>query len=71
MISIAILMILLILSKLKANKSLHMEFLFSALQISRKFGRDSLPGTSLFCAGDDWQAIYRFSSADATFPNMY
>ncbi|WP_210455133.1 UvrD-helicase domain-containing protein [Vibrio crassostreae] len=26
--------------------------------------RDSLPGTSLFCVGDDWQAIYRFSGAD-------
>ena len=26
--------------------------------------RDSRPGTSLFCVGDDWQAIYRFSGAD-------
>ncbi|MFD2017407.1 UvrD-helicase domain-containing protein [Vibrio olivae] len=26
--------------------------------------RDSTPGCSLFCVGDDWQAIYRFSGAD-------
>ncbi|EHH1077591.1 UvrD-helicase domain-containing protein [Vibrio parahaemolyticus] len=26
--------------------------------------RDSSPNTSLFCVGDDWQAIYRFSGAD-------
>ncbi|MET2900401.1 UvrD-helicase domain-containing protein [Vibrio rotiferianus] len=26
--------------------------------------RDSTPGSSLFCVGDDWQAIYRFSGAD-------
>ncbi|GAA3539724.1 UvrD-helicase domain-containing protein [Zobellella aerophila] len=26
--------------------------------------RDAAPGLSLFCVGDDWQAIYRFSGAD-------
>ncbi|HHC6598444.1 TPA: UvrD-helicase domain-containing protein [Vibrio parahaemolyticus] len=26
--------------------------------------RDSVQGSSLFCVGDDWQAIYRFSGAD-------
>ncbi|WP_456294875.1 UvrD-helicase domain-containing protein [Vibrio sp. AK197] len=26
--------------------------------------RDSTPGCSLFCVGDDWQAIYRFSGSD-------
>ena len=26
--------------------------------------RDSIPNSSLFCVGDDWQAIYRFSGAD-------
>lgn len=26
--------------------------------------RDSVKGSSLFCVGDDWQAIYRFSGAD-------
>jgi len=26
--------------------------------------RDSLPDSSLFCVGDDWQAIYRFSGSD-------
>lgn len=29
-----------------------------------KLLRDSLTGSSLFCVGDDWQAIYRFSGAD-------
>jgi DNA helicase-4 len=28
--------------------------------------RDSHAGSSLFCAGDDWQAIYRFSGADVS-----
>lgn len=28
--------------------------------------RDAAPGLSLFCVGDDWQAIYRFSGADVS-----
>ncbi|MDP5292515.1 UvrD-helicase domain-containing protein [Oceanimonas sp. CHS3-5] len=28
--------------------------------------RDAAPELSLFCVGDDWQAIYRFSGADVT-----
>tara|TARA_R110001583_G_scaffold64488_1_gene187192 strand:+ start:7356 stop:10256 length:2901 start_codon:yes stop_codon:yes gene_type:complete len=33
--------------------------------------RDSLPGASLFCVGDDWQAIYRFSGADVTLTTNF
>ncbi|GLO60565.1 hypothetical protein MACH09_10730 [Vibrio sp. MACH09] len=33
--------------------------------------RDSLPGTSLFCVGDDWQAIYRFSGADVKLTTSF
>ena len=29
--------------------------------------RDSLPDASLFCVGDDWQAIYRFTGSDLQF----
>ncbi|WP_019612713.1 UvrD-helicase domain-containing protein [Psychromonas ossibalaenae] len=33
--------------------------------------RDSLPGTSVFAVGDDWQAIYRFSGADVTLTTEF
>ncbi|MEE2025864.1 UvrD-helicase domain-containing protein [Alkalimonas mucilaginosa] len=29
--------------------------------------RDSVPDASLFCVGDDWQAIYRFTGSDLQF----
>jgi DNA helicase IV len=29
--------------------------------------RDSVAGASLFCVGDDWQAIYRFTGSDLQF----
>lgn len=29
--------------------------------------RDSVPDSSLFCVGDDWQAIYRFTGSDIAF----
>ena len=29
--------------------------------------RDSVPECSLFCVGDDWQAIYRFTGSDIRF----
>lgn len=32
-----------------------------------KYLRDSVAGCSLFCVGDDWQAIYRFTGSDLTF----
>ncbi len=28
--------------------------------------RDAVPGSSLFCVGDDWQAIYRFTGSDVS-----
>lgn len=33
--------------------------------------RDSVPDSSLFCVGDDWQAIYRFSGSDLTFTTQF
>ncbi|WP_417614096.1 UvrD-helicase domain-containing protein [Oceanisphaera sp.] len=33
--------------------------------------RDASPGLSLFCVGDDWQAIYRFSGADVTLTTRF
>ncbi|MGB5855217.1 MAG: UvrD-helicase domain-containing protein, partial [Oceanisphaera sp.] len=33
--------------------------------------RDAAPELSLFCVGDDWQAIYRFSGADVTLTTRF
>ncbi|MFP2769655.1 UvrD-helicase domain-containing protein [Oceanisphaera sp. KMM 10153] len=33
--------------------------------------RDAAPGLSLFCVGDDWQAIYRFSGADVSLTTRF
>ncbi|KDE39839.1 DNA helicase IV [Nitrincola lacisaponensis] len=33
--------------------------------------RDSAPDSSLFCVGDDWQAIYRFTGSDLTFTTQF
>ena len=33
--------------------------------------RDARPELSLFCVGDDWQAIYRFSGADVTLTTRF
>ncbi|GGB32925.1 hypothetical protein GCM10011502_02510 [Oceanisphaera marina] len=33
--------------------------------------RDAKPELSLFCVGDDWQAIYRFSGADVTLTTRF
>ena len=32
-----------------------------------RYLRDSVPECSLFCVGDDWQAIYRFTGSDLSF----
>jgi DNA helicase-4 len=36
-----------------------------------KLLRDSKPETSLFCVGDDWQAIYRFTGSDLTWTTEF
>lgn len=33
--------------------------------------RDSAQDASLFCVGDDWQAIYRFTGSDLTFTTQF
>ncbi len=33
--------------------------------------RDSATGCSLFCVGDDWQAIYRFTGSDLNFTTSF
>lgn len=33
--------------------------------------RDSVQGASLFCVGDDWQAIYRFTGSDLSFTTAF
>ena len=33
--------------------------------------RDSVEGASLFCVGDDWQAIYRFTGSDLSFTTAF
>ena len=33
--------------------------------------RDSVVGCSLFCVGDDWQAIYRFTGSDLAFTTQF
>ena len=33
--------------------------------------RDAVPGCSLFCVGDDWQAIYRFTGSDIGFTTQF
>jgi DNA helicase-4 len=32
-----------------------------------RYLRDSVPDCSLFCVGDDWQAIYRFTGSDLSY----
>lgn len=36
-----------------------------------KYLRDSVPECSLFCVGDDWQAIYRFTGSDLAFTSNF
>ena len=36
-----------------------------------KLLRDSVAGCSLFCVGDDWQAIYRFTGSDLRFTTQF
>ena len=36
-----------------------------------KYLRDSVKGCSLFCVGDDWQAIYRFTGSDLSFTTAF
>lgn len=36
-----------------------------------KYLRDSVSGCSLFCVGDDWQAIYRFAGSDLHFTTTF
>lgn len=33
--------------------------------------RDKVPGCALFCVGDDWQAIYRFTGSDVTLTTKF
>jgi DNA helicase IV len=33
--------------------------------------RDAVPTSRLFCVGDDWQSIYRFSGADVSFTSQF
>lgn len=33
--------------------------------------RDALPNSSLFCVGDDWQAIYRFTGSDLSYTTNF
>lgn len=33
--------------------------------------RDALPHSSLFCVGDDWQAIYRFTGSDLSYTTNF
>jgi DNA helicase-4 len=33
--------------------------------------RDGVPTARLFCVGDDWQSIYRFSGADVSFTSRF
>lgn len=33
--------------------------------------RDQVPGSALFCVGDDWQAIYRFTGSDVTLTTKF
>lgn len=33
--------------------------------------RDALPNSSLFCVGDDWQAIYRFAGSDLSYTTNF
>jgi DNA helicase-4 len=33
--------------------------------------RDEVPTARLFCVGDDWQSIYRFSGADVSFTSRF
>lgn len=33
--------------------------------------RDQVPGCALFCVGDDWQAIYRFTGSDVTLTTKF
>ncbi|MDF5908544.1 UvrD-helicase domain-containing protein [Pseudomonas aeruginosa] len=36
-----------------------------------RYLRDSAPECSLFCVGDDWQAIYRFTGSDLSFTTAF
>lgn len=36
-----------------------------------KYLRDSVKDCSLFCVGDDWQAIYRFTGSDLSFTTAF
>lgn len=36
-----------------------------------KYLRDSVPECSLFCVGDDWQAVYRFTGSDLSFTTEF
>lgn len=36
-----------------------------------RYLRDSVPECSLFCVGDDWQAIYRFTGSDLSFTTEF
>lgn len=36
-----------------------------------KYLKDSVPDCSLFCVGDDWQAIYRFTGSDLAFTTKF
>jgi len=36
-----------------------------------KLLRDQMQGCSLFCVGDDWQAIYRFTGSDISFTTQF
>jgi DNA helicase-4 len=36
-----------------------------------KYLRDSVKDSSLFCVGDDWQAIYRFTGSDLSFTTAF